>query len=102
MRVGVSGSTLHMLDHDALDFVRRVVKAIDDAFQLIENFPRGEETQHAIRLAIAQQVDHAGFMDVVRFAFHVADLSAAHSDDQLDRALAIFDKVGHEMGVLAG
>lgn len=29
-------------------------------------------------------------------------VSAAHSDDQLDRALAAFDKVGHQLGVLAG
>jgi glycine C-acetyltransferase len=29
-------------------------------------------------------------------------VSAAHSDEQLDRALAAFDKVGHELGVLAG
>ncbi|MBM4407122.1 MAG: glycine C-acetyltransferase [Chloroflexi bacterium] len=29
-------------------------------------------------------------------------VSAAHSDDQLDRALTAFDKVGHHLGVLAG
>jgi glycine C-acetyltransferase len=29
-------------------------------------------------------------------------VSAAHSDEQLDRALEAFDKVGHELGVLAG
>jgi len=29
-------------------------------------------------------------------------VSAAHSDDQLDRALTVFDRVGHEMGVLQG
>jgi len=29
-------------------------------------------------------------------------VSAAHSDDQLDRALAIFDRVGHELGVISG
>lgn len=29
-------------------------------------------------------------------------VSAAHSDDQLDRALAAFDRVGHELGVLRG
>ena len=29
-------------------------------------------------------------------------VSAAHTDEQLDRALAIFDRVGHELGVLHG
>jgi glycine C-acetyltransferase len=29
-------------------------------------------------------------------------VTAAHSDDQLDRALAIFDNVGHELGVTSG
>jgi glycine C-acetyltransferase len=29
-------------------------------------------------------------------------VSAAHSDDQLDRALAAFDRVGHELGILVG
>jgi glycine C-acetyltransferase len=29
-------------------------------------------------------------------------VSAAHTDDQLDRALAAFDRVGHELGVIAG
>jgi glycine C-acetyltransferase len=29
-------------------------------------------------------------------------VSAAHTDEQLDRALATFDRVGHELGVLAG
>ena len=29
-------------------------------------------------------------------------VSAAHSDDQLDRALTAFDRVGHELGVLRG
>jgi glycine C-acetyltransferase len=29
-------------------------------------------------------------------------VTAAHSDEQLDRALAAFDRVGHELGVIAG
>jgi glycine C-acetyltransferase len=29
-------------------------------------------------------------------------VSAAHTDDQLDRALETFDRVGHELGVVAG
>ena len=29
-------------------------------------------------------------------------VSAAHTDDQLDRALAAFDRVGRELGVTAG
>jgi glycine C-acetyltransferase len=29
-------------------------------------------------------------------------VSAAHTDEQLDRALAAFDRVGHELGVIAG
>ena len=29
-------------------------------------------------------------------------VTAAHTDEQLDRALEAFDKVGHELGVLAG
>ena len=29
-------------------------------------------------------------------------VTAAHTDDMLDRALAAFDRVGHELGVIAG
>jgi len=29
-------------------------------------------------------------------------VTAALSDEQLDRALAAFDRVGHELGIIAG
>ena len=29
-------------------------------------------------------------------------VTAAHTDDQLDRALAAFDRVGRELGLIAG
>ena len=29
-------------------------------------------------------------------------VTAAHTDDMLDTALAAFDRVGHELGVIAG
>jgi glycine C-acetyltransferase len=29
-------------------------------------------------------------------------VTAAHSDQQLDRALEAFDKVGHDVGILRG
>ena len=29
-------------------------------------------------------------------------VTAAHADEQLDRALAAFDQVGHELGLIAG
>jgi len=29
-------------------------------------------------------------------------VTAAHTDEHLDRALAAFDRVGHELGVIAG
>jgi glycine C-acetyltransferase len=29
-------------------------------------------------------------------------VTAAHTDDMLDTALAAFDRIGHELGVIAG
>ena len=54
-----------VLDHDALDLVRRVVEAVHGLLELVEDLADGDEAQGVVRPATAEQFGHPG---VVRWA----------------------------------